>query len=454
MQKLQKIKTHTANAEAKKDPFPFSVLFLFIVYYMAQPFYQTYVSVYQSHIGMSKTVIGIISSVTALVMFFVKPMMGAITDKSKNKNRMVSRLLMITSVVILFFYLGYLLPERSLSVFILVACCMLLYQMFYGTSTTLMEGNAVEFLNERKSKWNFGHIRLGGTIGFMISALISSVIIGGEHYERMFAIMSFFCIVCAFWVWRLPSVPGKARKKEHVPYSEIFKCRPFLVMMLLQFTNSLGQVFFRFYNIYLVDKSVNALGIANGLGLDNGVIGILAFCNAILEIPFFWFAGRIRDKIGMRWFMFLAVLVTATKNFLLSQVTSLPVILTIATITGFSFVGTHFCTVNFLNDHMPKKMRSTAQACSGLVSQVFGAIIGGPLGGWLSDKYSTPVMMQIGAIIIACGGLIFFFLFDVAMKYHNNHYGPNMVPLGPDGKPLYEVDSNGNIIGQQEPNKE
>ena len=423
----------TSGIGNEKDPYPYSMLFILVVIHMAEPFYSTYVSVYQNYIGMTKTLIGLVGSATALVMVFVKPFMGAMTDKSKNKNRMVSFLLFANAIAILFFYLGYLLPEKSREVFLLVATCMLLYQIFFTTSNTLLEANIVETLNERRGRWNIGHIRLGGTIGYMISALISSIIIGGDHYERMFVLVSFFCIICAIWTYKLPPVSGKANKKERVPYSEIFKNRPFLAIMLLQLTNSFGQVFFRFFNIYLVDKTLNAQGIPNGLGYDNGVIGVLAFCNASLEIPFFWFAGKIQKKLGMRWFMFLAVLVTATKNLLLSQVTSQPIILLITTITGFSFVGIHFCTVNFINDHMPKKMRSTAQACNGLISQVCGSIIGGPLAGWLSDKYSTPVMMRYGALIIASGGVLFFIFFDKAMKYHNARYGPNMAPLAPEG---------------------
>jgi PPP family 3-phenylpropionic acid transporter len=252
---------------------------------MAQPFYITYIVIYQSHIGMSKTMIGIVGACIALTMLVVKPVIGAITDKAKNKNRVVFWLLLISSITILFFYVGYFLPERSMALFILVAACMLCHQMFFGTAATLFEANGVEMLNERKGKWNSGHIRLGGTIGFMISALISSRIIAGNHFERMFIILSVFCIINAIWVSRLPAVPGKARKKERVPYSEIFKNRPFLVMLFLQFTNSIGMVFIRFFHIYLTDTSVNAFGRPNGLGFDGGFIGVRFFGTRAKSAP-------------------------------------------------------------------------------------------------------------------------------------------------------------------------
>jgi PPP family 3-phenylpropionic acid transporter len=404
-----------------KETFPYSLFFLFIVYYMAQPFYITYIAIYQRHIGMSMTLIGILGAGTALIMLVVKPVIGAITDKADNKNKMVFWLLIISSVTVLLFYFGYLMPEESLQLFTLVAFCMLCHQIFFGTAATLFEANGVEMLNERKGRWDSGHIRLGGTIGFMISALISSRVIAGNHFERMFIIMSAICILNACWVLRLPPVQGKAKKKERVPYSEIFKNRPFLVILLLQFTNSIGMVFFRFFNIYLTEPG--------GLGFDASIVGLLAFCNAILEIPFFWYAGKIRDRIGMKWFMFIAVMITATKNLLFSFIVSPHAILLITMITGFSFVGIHFCTVNFLNDHMPERMRSTAQAFSGLVAQVLGAIFVGALGGWLADKYSVPVMMRVGAAIIATGGVLFFILFKLAMKYHNRRYGPGMKPI-------------------------
>jgi sugar phosphate permease len=144
--------------------------------------------------------------------------------------------------------------------------------------------------------------------------------------------------------------------------------------------------------------------------------------------------------------MFIAVMINATKFFLFSFLETPWIILAVTVMTGFSFVGIQFCTVNFLNDHMPRKMRSTAQAFSGLVAQVMGAIIVGSMGGWLADTYSVPVMLRGGAFVVAAGGVAFYILFGKAMKYHNKHYGPNMVPLGSDGQPLYVMDEMGNII--------
>ena len=331
-------------AKKNSDPFPYSLFMLYVVYWMAQPFYQNFIGVYQRNIGMSLTMIGMLGAAIALVMMFIKPMIGALTDKAQNKNRVVSYLLLITAVSVLFFYIDYLLPPRSNLLFIWVSVCMLLYQTFYTTATTLLEANGVEMLGERSKRWHNGHIRLGGTIGFMIAALFSNWFIAGNHFERIFVTVSFFCVVSAIWIWRLPVVAGKARKTEKVPYAEIFKNRPFLVMLFLQLTNSVGMVFFRYYGIYLTDTSINAFGRPNGLGFDSGFVGLLAFFNAALEIPIFWYAGKIRDKIGMRLFMTIAVMINAVKNILFSYLTSQPIILLVTMITGFSFVGIHFCT--------------------------------------------------------------------------------------------------------------
>jgi len=423
---------------SKRDPFPLSLFLLLVVYYMAQPFVTSYISIYQSSVGMSKTLIGLVGAGIALVALFVKPIFGAMADKAHNKNTIAFWLILITAGAAVLFYVGYLFEQQSTALFVHVSVCTLLYQTGFGIASTLIEANGVELLNERKGRWHFGHIRIGGTVGFMISALLSSLIIAGNHFERMFVVVFFYCIISAFWVRKLPPVSGKAKKKEHVPYSEILKNRPFLAILLLQFTNSMGMAFNRYFNIYLTDTSVNALGRPNGLSFDTGFVGVLAFCNAALEIPFFWFAGKIRDKLGMRWFMTIAVMMNVTKNLLFSFVTSKPTILLSTMVTGFSFVGIQFCTVNFLNDHMPRKMRSTAQALNGLVHQVLGAIVVGAFGGWFADRYSVPVMLRVGAGIVALGGVVFFFFFGFAMKDHNRRYGPNMVPLGPDGRTTEE----------------
>ena len=79
------------------------------------------------------------------------------SDKSKNKARMIGLLLIANAAVCLAFYIS--------AMALWLALCVILYQLVFQPVYTMQESYTIELME--KSRWDYGNIRLGGTLGYV-----------------------------------------------------------------------------------------------------------------------------------------------------------------------------------------------------------------------------------------------------------------------------------------------
>lgn len=390
------------QTDTRNDGFPAKIFLVYVLFFTGQAIYNTYLNLYLFENGMSQTIIGTVSAITTLVLMLVKPFWGVVSDKSKSKNRVVGLLLMAAALVVFGFYF-------SKSV-IWMAMCMILFTMFYNPATTLQDSYAVEYLNTNSKKWDFGHVRLGGTMGFMVSSALIGYIIG-KNYSQIFWMMGAFLVVTALVYFMLPNLSGHRQKHEKVKYSVLIKNRTLVCIIFFSLMYSLGQSFLRYYPIYYTDK----------LGAPSQLVGVMAAVAALSEIPIFWFAGRIERRIGTVNFLTLAGSAIVLKLLLLHFVTN-PYLVLLCNLThGLGFAGSNYCTIKFINDNVPANMRSTAQTLNGIVISLCSQVFVAPLVGFLSDHYDVRDLLLIGAAILTVGVVVFRIIFPMAKKYMLAH---------------------------------
>ena len=77
---------------------------IYVLFYAGQAMYNVYLNLFLDQNGFSKTQLGLLSSVSTIVLVLVQPLWGVLSDKSKSKNQIVGMLLLICSIVGLAFY--------------------------------------------------------------------------------------------------------------------------------------------------------------------------------------------------------------------------------------------------------------------------------------------------------------------------------------------------------------
>ena len=143
--------------------FPIISLMLYIAYYSGQAVYNTYLNLYLTEIGMSATQIGIMISVSTIGVLASQLFWGRVSDRTGKKLRVLKVLYALSMVFALMFYAS----RNYLYIFVLQT----LFGMMFVPIVPLTDDMTLETL--QRSRWDFGQIRAGGTLGYSLTSLVS-----------------------------------------------------------------------------------------------------------------------------------------------------------------------------------------------------------------------------------------------------------------------------------------
>ena len=164
-------------------------------------------------------------------------------------------------------------------------------------------------------------------------------------------------------------IAGQRKQKEKVKYSVVFHHAPLMCLIGFQLMSSLGSSFGSYYSIYF----------RYTLGAPSELLSWMTVVGALSELPFFWYANRIERRIGTQNFMTIAVSATVLKMILLSFVTNPYIVLLLQVLGGMSVVGNSYSILKYINDVVPKQMRTTAMMVNAIVVTIFSSVVCSPL---------------------------------------------------------------------------
>ena len=372
----------------KKQKFPINLFLPYLGFYSAQAIFGTYLKLYLNDVGFSKTQMGMFTSLSTLLVLIVQPLWGYVSDRSKTKNRILNLLLIAGATTILGFYLNI------NYWWIMVVNC--LFCVFYNPVPPLLDNLSLETLESSKSIFDFGHIRLGGTVGYAIGVLTAGQLMQNQ-YRRMFYMISLL-LLCAFICLQfVPPVMGYRQKAKKSSFKELLSDKKIFCFIFMNFIFSLGTViYYSYYPLYFTT-----------IGGDSQKVGILMFVTAVSEVPFWLIAGRLTERFGYKKMMVVAAVVTGLRWTTLSIAMNPLAAICINLTHGFCFVTLNYCIVTYINVHVPRDLRATGQSMNNMVTTILSRVIGGVLIGYLSDIFGVPTMLRLAGAAAFIGAGIF-----------------------------------------------
>lgn len=376
------------------ERFPIRIFMVYVIFYAGQSMYNTYLNLFLTDIGFSLTVIGSLSSIATLLLILVQPLFGIISDKSKSKNHIIGVLLVVAAGHAMIFYL---MTSRPIVAFAVIA-----FTVFFSPTLSLQDNYTLEYLEH--SRWDFGQIRLGGTLGYATMAMIMGFFIK-EDYQQVFIIMAIFLGLAGVMYFAMPRVSGHREKGQKVRYSDLIKNKALICIVCFNILYSMGASFFhQFYPIHFRDQ----------LGATAVMVGALSFISAMSEIPFFMFAHKIEKRFGVQHVMLFAGVTTTVRWIMLAFVTNPYLALAVNLLHGCGYVGFSYCLIKYISRVVPKHMRATAQTFNALISVIFSRIIFGAIGGAAGDVIGIQNVMLISAGVTLVGVIVFKLTFKKA----------------------------------------
>jgi len=361
-------------------------LFVFYFVYFIATGMSTFIPKYYGEIGMTNAQVGLLSSIPTLFALAITPILGMITDRIAKKRYLLTALLLALS--------GASLLVSYSAGFIALLAAVSLYTILANNVLPVMNTIAIEHTSQIGK--SFGPIRLMGTIGYQIGALLIGVILSAS-LKSLYPMMSATILIACGITFLLPDVKGHQHKKKKVPLTKLFADKHLrLLYIMILYVGISTQFYQAFYTKHLGD-----------IGMSNRATSIITLLAVILELPFLYYGDKLFKKTsiwnwiligmlcnGIRW-LGLGVSRTAGMNILFQ-------------LPGVTVLGCFdFFPALYLNKRVSPELSGGAQSMLSLVSFGVAKVIGSFVGGQFCQYLSIPTMFLFFGVWMLAGIAIF-----------------------------------------------
>lgn len=377
------------------EKLPLQLFSMYVFFYSAVAVYNTYINLYLSSTGLTNPQIGGIVSVSTILTLVTQLGWGVVSDRARNKNRVLGLLFLLAAGVSLAFYLR--------SNFLFLAVMVAGFAIVFNPIAPLQDSLTLELLEDTNT--DFGQVRMGGTIGYAIT----SVVIGfalNDAYRHIFWLTASFLLVGWLVGTRLPRVDRQAASRQIAHFRFTSDMRLLLGIVLFNAVYYLGMAFYyNFYPIYYVS-----------VGGDSRMIGMLMFAASLSEIPMLLVVRRLIDRIGVRRLLVIAAFATMLRFIILAFFIHPAAVIGASLLHGLGFTSFSYSVVTFIGKTMPRHLRARGQTMNVLLGTVIPRILAGYLGGLASDAIGTNRVLLINAGILGVATVIFWVFGRIEMK--------------------------------------
>ena len=365
-------------------------LCLYAVSYMGNAVYGTFMPVYLKNIGLSQTSIATLLSFGPLIAVLAQPLWGSIGDRAKSKNSVLQILSLGSAFSIL------LLPFSHQYLYLLLIVCLI---TFFQTSINPLS-DAITLEHLARTKWNFGPIRLAGTIGFALMS-VAFGIVAKENINSIYIVYSLVMLLTLVICTLLPKIKGHQSNTNKVSLLVLLKNRKLMLFVLLNFIVqiTLGY-YYAFFPIYF-----------NQLGADNGLLGWSMLFASLSELPFLLFGHKIIERFSIPVVLVGTAFFAGLRWLLLYFVHNPYLVLPIQLLHGAIFIVLSVTLAIYINQEVPKELKASGQTMNGLISLGLARIIGSMAGGIASEYVGMREVFLYNSFVAFITFIVFIFVF-------------------------------------------
>lgn len=361
-------------------------LFVFYFVYFIMNGFSAFVPKYFGEIGLSDGMIGIVTSVSTVVAVICGPLMSVMTDRVPKKRYMLTALTLMLAI-------SYFLVDVCSSIVPLILASSL-YVTFYNTILPLANTISLEYT--RQIGRDFGKIRLLGTAGYQVGALIAGAVLA-VSLDNLFPMMGAILLVCCGITFTMPNIEGHQHKKEKVPLSRLFADRHVRWMYIIVFFGTVASQFYMaFFTKHLGD-----------LGMSNTVVSWITIISVMLELPFLYFGDRLANKLSIWNWLLIGILLNGVRWIGLAYSTSVTAILLFQIPSVTVLACYEYFPALYLSRRVPAELSGSAQNMLGVIIFGVAKVVGSFVGGQVCEYTGIPTMFLVLGIMGIAGFAVF-----------------------------------------------
>jgi MFS transporter, PPP family, 3-phenylpropionic acid transporter len=353
----------------------------YILIYMTNSIYATYIYVYYASKGFSLFQIGILGAIGPLFSILIQPIWAVLCDKAKYRTTVLKIVLSGALISVLLYPL---LPTFFYNIVITVV-----YMVFSTAIFPISDSISVDKI--KKLGFKFSTIRMGGTIGYILVVILAGYYFK-NHLDSLFFVNAGFLLLCLTVACFMKNEKSVISKKEQISFSVILKNQKLMFVLMFIFALSIASSF----NGSFLSVRINQLHFSNDF------VGYACGLAAITEIPILIVISKYYKKYGIINIILFAGFMMATRMIICSFATSIEVLLAAQLLQGFTYMTVHFSTITYINEDLPSNAKSFGQSLLAISQSGFGSILGSIGGGYVSNAVGiAPVFGIIGFSLLA-----------------------------------------------------
>jgi PPP family 3-phenylpropionic acid transporter len=249
-------------------------------------------------------------------------------------------------------------------------------------------------------KERYGKIRLYGSVGFVLVALLLVKLLSSPYVALDFlVILTFITTLVSFVIAH--QVAKREDQSKLSPSNDINLLKDYKLWLGLVLMQVSFGAFYNFFTIYATN---------HGISLDTTVylwsFGVLA------EIVMLYFQGRFLRN-NLLFILQLTAFITAIRWFLVyAYVQNIEVLYFSQMLHAFSFALFHSAAISYL--HALYKHKALAQQFFSGIAYGLGGLCGALLSGFIYERF--PEYLFLSSSIIAFGAFVSFFMWERSVK--------------------------------------
>ncbi|TVY04102.1 MFS transporter [Cohnella terricola] len=346
-----------------------------------------YFPLYFESKGFSKLQIGAIYSVGPLLSIISNLAVGVLSDRTKNLPRILNVLYAVQILA-----LAWLLPQKE---FAIMAGIMALFYFFQTPNNSMLD--SVSLLAAERMKISFPSIRMYGSLGYAICAVIFGYVL--KVYGSNLTIPIILCVISISLIFSffIGDYQATLRKFEFKGLFALLRRRETLVFFgLIMFVSAAHRMNEGFLSVAMRE-----------IGADDSVIGYASLASAVSEIPIFFLLAKYGHRFREFPLLAIASSMYVVRLSLLSMATEPWMMVALQMLHALTFAIFYITALRCLQALIPDEYRSSGQAVFAVVWSGLAGLIAGTLGGWLYDSFGLAYVFRIGAVFALLGAVGF-----------------------------------------------
>jgi PPP family 3-phenylpropionic acid transporter len=380
----------------RKNILLFSLFFL--LFFAGLGLMMPFLSLQFKAIGYNGVQISLLNMLSALAVILTAPQYGLIFDRSKDKRLILLISLAIATVTL--FLIPYL---RAFGAMLVIYT---INRVIISSSITASENLSYQVSADKNGEEQpaFGSLRMWGSLGFALTALLGGMIFqnfGLLRNDRIFlGLMAATCVVLllmpeSIFRERRSSESVEAPLGTHGVIHLIAEDRYLLLTVIaLALTDPLFDGVRSFEPIFMAE-----------LGLPVSVIGLAATLSALLEVPMMLGADHLIERLGARNLVIAILAFDLTRRLLVWLFPSGWMVFALNIMTAISFTLRLVTTVHLVNVRIPKQYTTTAFTFVFNTMNGIMYILSNAISGVIYDSYGARHIYLVSATlcVIALG---------------------------------------------------